>query len=493
MNMASERTDYYLLLGILRDASQEEIKHAYYEAAQRLHPDKNQAAGETELFLEVQQAYEVLSNPKRRAQYDATLPEEEASSFIQSTVEYSRPNLVHLDEPQLSYVLLEIAPRNKGEQIQAPPLNICIVLDRSTSMEGEKMDVVKGTASQLMRTLRPQDIFSVVAFSDRAEVIVPAAFQADRAKLENRIQMIQTGGATEIYQGLETGLQEIRRNLNSQHVNHLILLTDGHTYGDEPACLQLAEEAARDKISISGLGIGSDWNDIFLDALTSRTGSNSVYISRHQDIKQLLMNKFAAITNAIAEDVLLEFKPMENINLNFAFRLQPEGGPLTLKNPVHLGPILRDTPLTVIFEFVVQSAASKPERVRLLDGSLKAAIAARPTPVPPLRIRFEQGAADTPGEAAPPIGILRALSRLTLYRLQERAREEAQSGHYESATRHLKNLAQHLLSQGEKELAKTALLEANNLEHMQALSKNGGKEIKYGTRALVLSASEGTK
>ena len=108
--MASERMDYYFLLGILRDASQEEIKHAYYEAAQRLHPDKNRVAGETELFLEVQRAYEVLSNPKRRAQYDATLSRQEAPSFVQYTVAYSRPNLVHLDEPQLAYVLLEIAP-----------------------------------------------------------------------------------------------------------------------------------------------------------------------------------------------------------------------------------------------------------------------------------------------------------------------------------------------------------------------------------------------
>ena len=60
-----------------------------------------------------------------------------------------------------------------------------------------------------------------------------------------------------------------------------------------------------------------------------------------------------------------------------------------MENPVHLGPILRDTPLTVIFEFVVQPAASKPERVKLLDGYLKAAVAARPTPIPPLRIHVK--------------------------------------------------------------------------------------------------------
>jgi Ca-activated chloride channel family protein len=491
--MVSDRPDYYALLGILRDASQDEIRHAYYESAQRLHPDKNQAAGETELFLEVQRAYEVLSNPKRRAQYDAMLPKEQAPSFIKYKIEYSRSNLVHLNESQLAYVLLEIGPRDPSEQHPTPPLNICLVLDRSTSMEGEKMDVVKSAASQLLRSMRPEDIFSVVAFSDRAEVIIPAALQADRTKLQGRIQMIKTGGATEIYQGLEAGLQEIRRNLNPQRINHLILLTDGQTYGDEQACLQLAGEAAQQQIGISGLGIGSDWNDIFLDALTSCTGFTSAYISKNQDIKQLLMDKFKAIANAIAEDVVIEFKPLENLNLNYAFRMQPESGPVAIETPLHLGPILQDTPLTVIFEFVVHATASKANVVKLLDGSLRAVIASRPTPVPPLRIRFEQSVSDTPGETPPPANILRALSRLTLYRMQENAREEVQAGHYESATRHLKNLAQHLLSQGEKDLAKTALLEANNLERMQSISLEGGKEIKYGTRALLFSRKEDTQ
>ena len=63
--MSPDQQDYYATLGITRDASQDDIKRAYFQAAQKLHPDKNTAAGETELFMGVQQAYEVLSNPKR--------------------------------------------------------------------------------------------------------------------------------------------------------------------------------------------------------------------------------------------------------------------------------------------------------------------------------------------------------------------------------------------------------------------------------------------
>ena len=64
----------------MRSASQDDIRRAYLKSVQRLHPDKNVNPGETEMFLDVQQAYEVLADPKRRSQYDATLPPEPAET-----------------------------------------------------------------------------------------------------------------------------------------------------------------------------------------------------------------------------------------------------------------------------------------------------------------------------------------------------------------------------------------------------------------------------
>jgi len=60
--------DYYKILGVSKNASAEEIKRAYRKLAHQYHPDKNQSDGEH--FKEINEAYQVLSDPQKRTQYD---------------------------------------------------------------------------------------------------------------------------------------------------------------------------------------------------------------------------------------------------------------------------------------------------------------------------------------------------------------------------------------------------------------------------------------
>ena len=479
--------DYYAILGVTRDASQEEIKRAYLEAAQRLHPDKNKAVGETEIFLEVQQAYETLTNAARRKKYDASLPQEEQPSLpFNYKAYYSRPNLVRMDEAQMLYILLEIAPQEKSEEIPAPPLNVSLVLDRSTSMKDGKMDVLKSAAIKVMQNLRSQDIFSVVTFSDRAEVLIPASYPYDKRKLESRIQMLQPSGATEIFQGLQAGYDEIQRNVSQERIDHIILLTDGHTYGDEQQCLDLADRAAKQGIGISAMGIGKEWNDTFLDTLANRTGGSSRYIARKEDIQKFLVEKFEMLARTLADDVVLEIKKISGAEMAYAFRTQPETGPLPIEDSIHLGPLLQDSTLHVLFEYRVDASLTKQDVAYLLRGQLKLSLAALPTPIPPFKIEFSREVKDEAGKEPPPALIIQSLGKLTLYRMQEKAHMEVEQGQFELAAQHMKNLATSLLAQGERSLARTAIIEAENIVKMQSFSEEGSKEIKYGTRALIM-------
>ena len=481
--------DYYAILGLEREATPEDIRRAYHRKARKLHPDVNQETGATEIFLQIQQAYEVLTDPTTRAAYDQTLPPPpSAAPLVELSMIYSRPSLMRLNEPQLVYVLIELAAPENAQTGPSLPLNVCLVIDRSTSMQGERMDMVKSTAIELVRQLRPDDGLSIVAFSDRAETLVSAGQRLSRNAIEEQIKHITTGGGTEIYHGLESGYTEMRSKANRNSVNHIILITDGRTYGDEEKCLLIAQQAATYGIGISSLGIGNEWNDVFLDSLATRTGGSSVYVSHAGDIKQFLWQKFSGLGRVYAERVNLELFFNPGIELTYAFRLSPEVSPLQNFSPIPIGNIPLKSNLTVLLEIKAPPFYRSIDQLTLAEGKITLDVPGASKSGLRLPVSLSRPVSTATLIQPPPTRLLQAMSRLNLYRMQERAHQQLADGQPESATRHLQHLATQLFVQGKQELARTVLNEIDRIQRDQDVSEEGKKIIKYGTRALLLPA-----
>src|SRR5438046_7349963 len=68
--MASNKRDFYEVLGVSRSASEDELKKAFRRLAKQYHPDANKEQGAEARFIEVNEAYEVLSDTQKRAAYD---------------------------------------------------------------------------------------------------------------------------------------------------------------------------------------------------------------------------------------------------------------------------------------------------------------------------------------------------------------------------------------------------------------------------------------
>ena len=479
--------NHYARLGIPLDASPEEVQHAYRAAARRLHPDTNADPGETELFLKVQESYEILSNPERRREYDAILPPNfNTPPPVAISAQYSRTTLQKTTEPQLVYTLIDLIAQPEADMNPSPPLNICLVLDCSTSMQGEAMDTVKSTAIELVRQLRPQDTLSLVTFGDRAEVLIPAGSRYELRKAETIIRMLQTGGGTEIFKGLEAGFNEVHRLLRKDYVNHIIILTDGRTYGDEADCIHVAEQAANYGIGISALGIGDKWNDAFLDSLVSITGGSSIYVAKPDEIRQFLKEKFKGLVKNYADRATYTFDLGAGVELRSTYRLQPDAAQLERESPIRMGSVPKSGGLSILLEFFVTSIPISLERAPLASGLLTLDIPVRPNPTFSTRLKLDLPTSSEPDYGSPPIAIMQAMSRITLYRMQEKVQQDLATGHFAEATQRMQNLATHLIAQGERELANAVLEEANHLQQYQKVSEEGKKRIKYGTRDLIL-------
>jgi Ca-activated chloride channel family protein len=485
--MSNTVGNHYAFLGVPRDATKEEIRGAYHEGARRFHPDTNKSPEATEQFLRIQKAFDVLGNEAARNEYDLTLPAEPEDRKITLTPLLSRNALLPTSEPQLVYLLLEIAVDPGERRKSAPPLNVCILIDRSTSMRGDRIEIVKATARKIVSQLRPQDFVSIVEFSDRARVVVPPNRGVDLRKIEAQISQIQVGGGTEIYQGLRLAYREVARHTRASHINHIILITDGHTYGDEENCLALAEEARAAGITISGLGIGKHWNDDFMDRLTSRTGGNSIYIAFAKDIKRFMELKFSGLNNIVAENLTLVGQGNKNgVSMRYVFRIHPDPTRLENGQKLPVGNAALNEPVRVVIEFLIERVDPDAREFNLFNGSLWLEFPDRAIPVQRRYLDLTLPVSSDATTHPPPPEIVQAMSRLTLYRMQEQARRDMSEGDFDGATRRLKNLATQLLAKGEPQLASMILKEASLVESGTRDLASLDKAVKYGTRALLL-------
>jgi Ca-activated chloride channel family protein len=485
---------FYDRLGLPRDATQEEIRSAYRQLVLRLHPDTNVNKGETELFIDIQQAYERLSDPKKKTDYDQQLPSQpEVVSPLYINTYYSQPSLFRLSEPQLIYTLMELYIQpDTNIMVSTTPLNISLVVDCSTSMQGIRLDTVKLTAIDILRQLQPDDIFSLVKFNDWAELLIAPGSLSDQKSAEMKVQLLQAGGGTEIFKGLEMGFSQVDQFRSSQRINHIILITDGRTYGDEVSCEKLADQSTALGIGISALGIGNQWNDRFLDQITSKTGGICKFIPDGGDIRNFILEEITRLGSSLSEQITINYHTSQDVELSTAYRLQPDPSPLYPISPLILGYMPRHGTMSVLFEFVIKEIPKNVTQFVMAKGILNIEIPHHAIRTKYInRIIFNRQISPDLAKDAPPAAILNAMTMLSLYMMQERAREEMSKRDFDSATRHMENLATHLLQKGEEKLARSILNEVTYIRHNQSFSEEGEKLIKYGTRSLLLPARSG--
>ncbi|HLF27019.1 MAG TPA: VWA domain-containing protein [Anaerolineae bacterium] len=485
-----QEPDYYDILGVPQNASGEEIKRAYRTLVRQHHPDVQNAPGTTLLFRQVQEAYEILSDSQRRAAYDRQIGDAGLGfdALFALNLQASREMAPILPEEQVLYILFDVKAAKAISKAQRLPLNLCLVIDRSTSMQGPRLDQVKAAAHQLIDALSESDSLAVVAFSDRAEIVWPSQSVGDAIRAKARVSAIQAAGGTEILQGLKLGLEELEKRRRAQSINHLILLTDGQTYGDEEKCLELALDAKRRNVGISAMGIGEDWNDQLLDAIASRSGGASHYIASVTDVQAIMKERLQGLTALYGDEIRLALRFNENVSLRGAFRLSPyiqridrDGDDLVI------GTLQADTAVTGLLEVIV--GQQNPGRQRVVQIELTGNVPALERTGERVRRNVTLTFSNEPPPAQPvPPSLLNALAKITIFQMQESAWQSLEQGDVATATQRLETMATRLLDLGEHQLARAALLEAGRLARSGHLSPGGQKTIKYGTRSLSLAS-----
>lgn len=258
--------------------------------------------------------------------------------------------------------LLKLAGRAPASDTRSP-LNLSIVLDRSGSMTGGKLEAAKEAAALLVRRLSPRDVVSVVAYDDDVYDVAPPAAGDAQADLTRRIDTIETGGSTNLSGGWLRGREFAAAGKKDGTVSRVLLLTDGLAnvgITDAQQLTGLCAKAKDDGIATTTIGFGSDYDEKLLRAMADAGGGGTYYIERPDQAPSVFEAEIAGLLTLAAQNISITIRPADATKLvavrnDYPTQQQPDG----LR--VSMGDLYAREPKTLLIEFFVPGIAETPE------------------------------------------------------------------------------------------------------------------------------------
>ena len=407
---------------------------------------------------------------------------------ITLTCRLNKAYLPAMNTQQLAYVLIEAVPGASMAQVQMP-LNLSLVLDKSGSMQGKKIKNLREAAKLVVDRLGPQDTISIVAFSDRKYLIAESQLVTDKETLKKQIDRIRDGGGTAISGGMGQGLQELDKELAPDRVSRMLLLTDGQTFGDEKQCKKLAETAGKKGVVVHALGLGDDWNEDLLDDIAQASGGVSDFIDSPDAIVGVFDSAVKSMQDTVVQNAQMVLRLANGVTPRQVWQVLPMISnlgyrPLSDRDvQVSLGELEKAQPRSMLVEMLIGARPAGRYRIAQAEVSYD---------VPGLNLVGEKVKADIlldiTADAAQTkqydAEVMNIVEKVTAFKLQTRALEDAKMGDVAGASQKLRAAATRLLQMGEEDLAQSAMEEAENLEKTGQMSARGTKKLRYETRKL---------
>ncbi len=453
------------------------------------------------------------------------------TNSLSITTTLNQDSILANTSARLIYVLLQIQP-GETDTVPTPlPVNIGIVVDSSDSMRipiltqeqfeelarmgmvsettvdgvavwqfqnvpqshkldaPRNLDFVKQALHTALERLSPRDQFALVAFAGAAELLVPLQSGKNKRALLNAIDSLddlKLGNETMMASGMNLGYEQVQKGLSREMVNRMIVLTDGFTL-DALQCQLLAQTASQSGVSISTMGLGVEFNEELLISIADSSGGNAYFIHDPADLPNVFKQELSGVQNVVLRDLLLKMRLMQGVELKRVHRVKPiisDLGMTTVENhafDIPMGELGHGGEIALLMEFLVPP---RPE------GKYQLAHYIIEYNQPNIGVHGQkireniiiQYVGDAEGSVNPTV--MNIVEKVSAFKLQTRALEDATRGDTAGATQKLRAAATRLINMGENDLAQAALAEAANLEQGGKMSPAGTKRLRYDTRRL---------
>jgi len=365
---------------------------------------------------------------------------------LSASVRFDHPLLAVEREHRVHCMLELTAP--EAPATERRPLHLALVIDRSGSMAGDKLEATKACAAYLARRLGPTDELAVITYDDEVRLELPLGpVGHEQFALEHALHRIQPGGMTNLSGGWLKGVEQLRAVPGGDGPKKVLLLTDGlanQGVTDPDALTEMAKRTGEDGVGTTTIGFGDGFDEELLTSMADAGAGNAYFAPSPEEAPGIFAQEFEGLVALVAQNLSVEIRPSDEVQMLGVLNEYPavpvEGG-LQLQ----LGDAYAEERRRVVFELAVPTLATlgvvPVAEVVVRYVSLGDGVEAHELRLP---ITVNAVSAEEAQQAGPDAGVVEEIVVMKAAKAQKEARERDESGDWDGAKRLLIEAAEEL-------------------------------------------------
>ena len=382
--------------------------------------------------------------------------------------------------------------RFRADDISESPrrnLNLSVVIDRSGSMAGAPLHHALKAAESVVDRLEQNDTLSVVVYDDRVDTVIPSQPVNNKSALKNSIARVRAGGITNLSGGWLQGCEYVKKELDPQKINRVLLLTDGRANMgviDPQILTATAAQKAEEGITTTTLGFAQGFNEDLLIGMARAAGGNFYFIQSIDEASEVFSIELDSLRGVVGQNLQVTLELADGVNLIDTLSLAQVDRNSSGQPVISLGELYESEDKLLGLSLDISNASIGDLPVMKLHYTadiVENDVIQRVSGT--LDVIAKVGTVEESAFASSS-NVMLDLSRLTIAKVKETALDLAENGRHSQAEQALRSLVEDLRNKGLNENFEIAE-EIDQLEYFagqiaqRALGNAGRKELRDQT------------
>lgn len=266
-------------------------------------------------------------------------------------------DVLTVGQPHKLYLMAYVAADPAPKERERRPLNVSLVIDRSGSMAGAKIDYTRQAAQMLVQNLGLRDTLSIVLYNDTVETLLMPEKVQRKDLINQQIAGIKPGGTTNLSGGWLEGCSLVQRHQSADVLNRVILMTDGlanRGVTDRARLVEMAGQKLGEGISTTTMGLGTDFNEDLLMEMASAGGGAFYFIESPEVTPLIFEEELHGLLNLVGQNLTITLNhgaALSHVRQLNAYPTSSDAGRVTFR----MGDVFGDEVKALILELTVLS------------------------------------------------------------------------------------------------------------------------------------------